>query len=198
MKLDENFDIINDFNNSYDLIGYLQENCENYYLSTLFYNLDNVNFLINCDNNFLIKSKNEIKLTQIRLIYNISYSTFIFPTSLITNILSNSILVSNIPSTKLLISKTNIISTTILSSSLLPNIIKNNNIIIQEKSEKAKEEIIDNLDKVMEDYDIDKIYEIFVSDYKVKINPINTNIYNNISTYINFSRCENILREKKN
>ena len=130
MRLDENFDIINDFNNSYDLSEYLQENCENYYLSTLFYNLDNVNFLINCDNNFLIKSKNEIKLTQISLIYNISYSTYIFPTSLITNILTNSILVSNIPSTKLLISKTNIISTTILSFSLLPNIIKNNNIII--------------------------------------------------------------------
>ena len=48
----------------------------------------------------------------------------------------------------------------------------------------------------MEDYDIGKIYEIFGSDYKVKISPINTNIYNNISTYINFSRCENILREK--
>ena len=134
MRLDENFNIINDLNNSYDLTGYLQENCDKYYLSALLYNIDNVNFLINCDNNFLIKSKNEIKLTQIRLIYNISYSTFLFPTSLITNILPNSILVSNISSTKLLILKTNIISTTKLSYSLLQNIIKNNNMIIQEKN----------------------------------------------------------------
>ena len=95
-----------------------------------------------------------------------------------------------------MISKTNIISTTILSSSLLPNIIKNNNIIIQGKSEKAKEEIIDNLDKVMEDYDIGKIYEIFGDDYSIKISPINSKKSENISTYIEFGNCENILREK--
>ena len=49
MRLDEGFDIINDLNNSYDLTGYLQENCDKYYLSALLYNIDNVNFLINCD-----------------------------------------------------------------------------------------------------------------------------------------------------
>ena len=48
----------------------------------------------------------------------------------------------------------------------------------------------------MEDYDIGKIYEIFGNDYNIKISPINTNKYKNISTYIDFLNCENILRTK--
>ena len=46
----------------------------------------------------------------------------------------------------------------------------------------------------MENYDIGKIYEIFGSDYNIKISPINSNRYRNISTLINFTNCENILR----
>ena len=48
----------------------------------------------------------------------------------------------------------------------------------------------------MEDYDIGKIYEIFGDDYSVKISPINSKKSENISTYIDFSKGENILREK--
>ena len=48
----------------------------------------------------------------------------------------------------------------------------------------------------MDNYDIGKIYEIFGSDYTIKISPINTQLYENISTYINFSNCENILRSE--
>ena len=82
------------------------------------------------------------------------------------------------------------------SSFFLPSsMIKDNElIIIQEKSNKTKEEIIDNLNEVMKDYDIGKIYEIFGDDYNIKISPINSNLYKNISTYIDFSNCEKILR----
>ena len=48
----------------------------------------------------------------------------------------------------------------------------------------------------MFEYEINKIYELFGADYNIKISPINTNIYKNISTYIDFTNCENILREK--
>jgi len=47
----------------------------------------------------------------------------------------------------------------------------------------------------MEDYDIGKLYEKFGRDYKIKITPINSHIYQNISTYIDFSNCKNLLRE---
>jgi hypothetical protein len=69
--------------------------------------------------------------------------------------------------------------------------------IVQEQSNKTKEEIINNLDNAMKDYDLNKIYEIFGDDYKIKISPINSKQYNNISTYIDFSNCEKILRTKK-
>ena len=73
-----------------------------------------------------------------------------------------------------------------------------NDFIIIQKSIKSKEEIINNLDEVMKNYEIGKIYEIYGEDYNIKISPINTRIYGNIVTYINFSNCENILRAKNN
>ena len=79
------------------------------------------------------------------------------------------------------------------SSSSINNI--NNDInIIQEKINMTKEEVLENIENAMDNYDIGKIYEIFGDDYNIKISPINTNSYNNISTYINFKNCENILR----
>ena len=72
---------------------------------------------------------------------------------------------------------------------------KNKVIIIKEKVNKTKEEIIDNLDNAMKDYEINKIYEILGDDYNIKISPINTNSFENISTYISFLNCEIILRE---
>ena len=67
--------------------------------------------------------------------------------------------------------------------------------IIQEESNKTKEEILENIETDIKNYDIGKIYEIFGEDYNIKISPINTSIYQNISTYINFANCEKILRE---
>ena len=71
-------------------------------------------------------------------------------------------------------------------------------ITITEPQNKTKEDLLNNLDEVMEDYDLDKIYEIFGSDYNIKISPINSREYKNLSTYINFANCENVLRIKNN
>jgi len=76
----------------------------------------------------------------------------------------------------------------------LPNNNEKNEIII-ERIDKTKEEIIENLDKFIKKYDTSKINEIFGSDYKIKIAPINNDTHQNISTYIDFSNCENLLRE---
>ena len=46
-------------------------------------------------------------------------------------------------------------------------------ITIQETINKTKEELLNNLDEVLEDYDISKIYEILGNDYNIKISPIN-------------------------
>ena len=48
----------------------------------------------------------------------------------------------------------------------------------------------------MKNYTLDNIYEILGNDYNIKISPINTKLYTNISTYINFANCENILRKE--
>ena len=188
IKLDENFNIKNNLNNFCDFTGYLKNNCTNYYLSTLFYNVENVKSLINCDNKFQQKSPNEINQINLIIYTNIFYSTFPISTSLITNLLSTSVFAPNLTSIYLMTSNINLFSTSINNN--------DNTLIIQGKSDKTKEEIINNLGKDMEDWQKDKIYEIFGNDYTIKISPINMNMYKNISTYIDFLRCEQILREK--
>ena len=71
-------------------------------------------------------------------------------------------------------------------------------ITITEPQNKTKEDLLNNLDEVMENYELNNIYEIFGSDYNIKISPINSRENKNISTYINFANCENILRIKNN
>ena len=101
---------------------------------------------------------------------------------------------------QILIEEAKVIPTTIIlttypsKSSIIP-FSQNNNEIIQENSEKSKEDIIKNIDKFIKNYDIHKIYEIFGNDYYIKINPINNKKYKNISTYIEFLSCENKLRD---
>ena len=70
-------------------------------------------------------------------------------------------------------------------------------VVIHEKCFNTKEDIISNLKEFLKKYDGDKIYEIFGDDYEIKISPINNKKFKSISTYINFSNCENILREKE-
>ena len=68
--------------------------------------------------------------------------------------------------------------------------------IIQMNSYDTKEEIINNINNALDNYDLGKTYEIFGDDYKIKISKINSNNYKNISTYIDFSNCEQKLRAK--
>ena len=86
------------------------------------------------------------------------------------------------------------IHTTLISSSIIHNFLDYE--IIQEKSNKTKEYIINNIDNALNDYDISKIYEIFGEDYNIKISPINLKKHKNITTNIDFSNCEKKLREK--
>ena len=107
-----------------------------------------------------------------------------------TIIVKNQILITDSPTHEISMEITSILTT-------LPIINDyNNKKVIVERSDKTKEEIMQNLDTVMENYDVGEIYEIFGEDYSIKISPINTRVYSNISTYIQFSNCENILREK--
>ena len=88
---------------------------------------------------------------------------------------------------------------TTFPTTTLNSIDKNMTIItIKETQNKTKEDLLNNIDEMMKNYTFDKIYEIFGNDYNIKISPINSREYQNISTYINFANCENILRIKNN
>ena len=67
--------------------------------------------------------------------------------------------------------------------------------LILGETNKTKEEIIKNLNKVVDLIEIGQIYEVIGEDFVIKIHPFNSKINEN-STNINFSECENILREK--
>ena len=188
IKLNQNFQIENEnFNGIYDLEDYIlnEKNCQNYFLSTLVYDSNAINVLLTC-NNTLIRKKSLQKSSPYILGTTINtFSSFPISTEIQKlNLISNTIIFSDE------ISLTEIIST---NNEVNYN---NNKNIIQERSDKTKEEIIENLDKAMENYDIGKIYEIFGNDYNIKISPINTHIYENISTFINFTNCENILKRE--
>ena len=66
--------------------------------------------------------------------------------------------------------------------------------IIQKKINKTKEEIIININETIKDIEIGLIYEIYGNDYNIKISPINTTNYKNISTYVDLLSCEDSLR----
>ena len=68
--------------------------------------------------------------------------------------------------------------------------------VVQEKTNKTKDDIINNINNALESYDVGQTYEIFGDDFNIKVSPINSKIHGNISTYIDFSNCEKILREK--
>ena len=220
-KLDDNLGIINKYSN--DTFDFIQS-CSQYYLSSLIYNSNDIKIITMCGENLnylLVGKFPEITTTilttllytptlttipAITILTTIPATTIIttFPeTTMLTNIPVTTIL-TTIPITTILttIPVTTIISTTpetttpaIISST--DNFEEQNKIIIYQKTiNKTKEEIINNLDNAMLEYEINKIYEIFGDDYNIKISPINTNIYNNISTYIDFSNCENILRQE--
>ena len=70
--------------------------------------------------------------------------------------------------------------------------------IIEKTTNKTKEEISNNLDELIKDADIGKVYDIKGNDFEIKISPINFNEYKYSSTHINFLECENTLKRKNN
>ena len=140
-------------------------------------------------------SKTKIPTTIPKIISKTTIATTILQTTILEK---KSKITSTLPSSHPSI-KTTIYNSIISFSSLINEESKNNNnyIIIHSNSNKTKEEIIDNLDTVMEEYDIGKIYEIIGDDYNVKISPINVKEHDTIATYIDFANCEKILRESK-
>ena len=219
IKLDENLGILS--TNNIDTYNYAKK-CSQYILSSLEYGIKNISIINACyyenlQNQLLVGNFLDLPTTIVTNIITTFPKTTILSTLPDTTIpitnISTSLSITTIPNLESrIISTIPSISRTI--HSLYSTIIsinqptlsttyfdynngnENQKIIIQEKSQKSKEEIISNIENAMKDYEINKIYEIFGDDYNIKISPINTNFFQNISTNIHFSNCENLLREK--
>ena len=67
--------------------------------------------------------------------------------------------------------------------------------IIKGRTNKTKEDIENNLDEIIDEIEIGERYEIEGNDYNIKISPVNLiDTFN--STYVEFSICEQILRNQ--
>jgi hypothetical protein len=67
--------------------------------------------------------------------------------------------------------------------------------IIQEITDKSKEEIISNIDDILKYKEVGLNYEIKGEDFTLKIKPTNATTLPN-TTYVDFDECEKIIREK--
>jgi len=177
IKLDNNFEIIDEEENrNYYIDESLIKNCSNFSLGSLVNDTNNTNDNLKifgiCDS--------EIKKYEIQKVPVIPTT---IPTTIKTTI-NNKISTTEILTTPQ-ISNQNKDSTTSIKTTKLTI---NNNAIFTTFSTTSLISI----------KNIIKIYEIFGNDYNIKISPINTIIYKNISTFINFANCENILRKEKN
>ena len=154
--------------------------------------------------------KSEFILISSSLDFIKTDSTLIFPStdftkpeSLTLN-LSTSTLFTNFISTNKINLLTSYIydinnsSINLLQSIIIKDLnIDNGNelIIITKNSNKTKDEMINNIDEIIKDIDIGKIYEIYGNDYNAKISPINSKDYKNLPTYVEFLSCENKIRD---
>ena len=77
------------------------------------------------------------------------------------------------------------------------NFIYKENQIIKNITNQNKEEIIENLEKIIDEIEIGKSYEIKREDFNLIIKPTNSTYLDSV-THVNFSKCEQILREKLN
>ena len=118
------------------------------------------------------------------------------PETTILTTLPETTILTTLPETTIL---TTLPVTTILTTLPVTTILTtlhNQMVVMEEKTNKTKGDIISNIEDALEDYDIGQTYEIFGDDFNIKVSPINSKIHGNISTYIDFSNCEKILREK--
>lgn len=68
-------------------------------------------------------------------------------------------------------------------------------IIIQQNTSKTKEEIKKNIKNIIKNFDLNKLYEIFGQNFKLKISLINNKNYISIPTYVDFLSCKDKLRD---
>ena len=124
----------------------------------------------------------------------ISYSSLGINTTNTNNITNNNITNNNITNNN--ITNNNMTNNNITNNNMTNNNITNNTElgIIHKKTNKTKEEIENNYYDFYQDFEIGKIYEIFGNNFTVKISPMGRREYDKISTFIDFSQCENILR----
>ena len=206
-KFDLNFKAKEDNDNDiYDLKDYLAYCNNEYYLASLVHHIGNIQMFISCGCEIL---KYEIKESKI-----LSETTILttFSETTILTALSETTILNALPKIAILTTLTEItILTTLPEKIILSNILikpttspvilaYNQNMKLNEtieiKIDKKIEDIINDIDTALENYDVGKIYEIFGDDYNIKISPINTKANGKILTYIEFGKCENILREK--
>ena len=168
VKFSSNFEFLGDEYRTTCNFNDLNEQCNDFYVSSLVYKNFTVTAIITCDSKVINykKIKEEIPTT----------------------------IPSTIPTTSI----TTIYFTENYLSSTFVSVEEDGLTIIQKNTDKTLKEIIDNIDNGLDDYEIGKVYEIFNDNYDIKISPMNTDIYQNISTYIDFGNCEDILIETNN
>ena len=178
INLNENFSLFNE-----EILESNSINCSEYYFSRILHNIYNITIFMNCDDvlsvYYLGKSQEFISPSTV---------SYIPPTSTTLPIISslpNSI-VNTIKPSKSIYLYTDIITNTI--------IYKTSYIIGQKNINKTKEEIINKVDEIINEIEIGKEYKFFGNDYNIKIGPLNAKNYGNLTKYIDFSLCEDILK----
>ena len=69
---------------------------------------------------------------------------------------------------------------------------------IKIRTNKTLDLFINNLEKLIEEVNIEEIYEITADHFKIKISPINNKEFDTDTSFINFLECENSLRKANN
>ena len=181
LKLSENFEKKEIFEEDF---FDLAQNCNNYFFSSLIYNTNDSLIFENCDNQIIKQNLGKYKN------FTIKYTTI--PSSL-PNELNEISENSENPEISETSEKSEIINH--YNNEIRQNV---DLIIIGKKNFKTKEEIKEDIKEIIDMHDIGIIYEIYGYDYNIKISPINIKEHKNISTYIDFSTCENKLRSHYN
>ena len=142
---------------------------------------------------FRINSKNIYYVynstSNILYILDSNYSLIVDSSFSLTSDSSSSLAISNIlDSSSSTLTSENIIKT--------EKEIQNELKLISIKTNKTKEQIIQNknINEIIENYDNRKNYKIYGNNYIININIIDSQKFENSSTYIDFSSCENKLR----
>ena len=210
IKFNNNFEMMEDEQNG---VFYLDESlvhdCTEYSLSSLVNDTDQniIKIFGNCDYTAqkyeIIKAQDEppttiystiiITLPETTVITTLPESTNLYNPEISTIHNSDSTYTSNSAYSSDTTHSSQVTDSSTASSSSNSIDEEGSNIILI-NSDDTKEDILNNINNALDNYDLGKNYEIFGDDYKIKIGKINSNTYENIYTYIDFSSCEKELR----